>query len=265
VASGATRAEGAPVTVPAKPAEPEPPKVNVPLAQSENQRARLLVDLERKFVVDPARMPPAAAADFRRRLFLSPQVCQKWRVGYLPRDVGGEDRSGGTMRGKIVYPYLSETGELLTWFGRDPEYEDKHRKWEAAGKVELDPEKFHFVKGFHLGIELFGQHALQSPDVPQKRAGLGLIVVEGPNDVIRLDTLGVPAVALCSNAITREQAAKAAQLAPRRILRSGGACPLSSKGIPPPSLARSSERRRGVVLGGPSAAGGRACAAGAFR
>ena len=35
----------------------------------------------------------------------------------------------------------------------------------------------------------------------------------GPNDVIRLDTLGVPAVGLCSNRISREQAAKAAQLA----------------------------------------------------
>ena len=33
--------------------------------------------------------------------------------------------------------------------------------------------------------------------------------------MIRLDTLGVPVVALCSNAITREQAAKAAQLARR--------------------------------------------------
>jgi hypothetical protein len=31
--------------------------------------------------------------------------------------------------------------------------------------------------------------------------------------VIRLDTLGVPAVGLCSNTITREQAAKAAGLA----------------------------------------------------
>jgi hypothetical protein len=31
--------------------------------------------------------------------------------------------------------------------------------------------------------------------------------------VIRLDTLGVPAVALCSNTISREQAAKAARLA----------------------------------------------------
>ena len=114
-----------------------------------------------------------------------------------------------------MYSYFSENGELLTWFGRDPEYEQKRQKWEAGGKVEREPEKFHFVKGFHRGIELFGQHALQSPDVPSKLAGLGLGLVEGPNDVIRLDTLGVPAVALCSNAITREQAAKAAQLARR--------------------------------------------------
>ena len=119
------------------------------------------------------------------------------------------------MRGKIVYPYFSETGELLTWFGRDPEYEDKHRKWEVAGKVDPEPQKFHFVKGFHRGIELFGPHVFESPETPAKVAGLGLLLVEGPNDVIRLDTLGVPAVALCSNAITREQAVKAAQLTRR--------------------------------------------------
>ena len=29
------------------------------------------------------------------------------------------------MRGKIVYPMLVEDGEVLTWFGRDPEYEGK--------------------------------------------------------------------------------------------------------------------------------------------
>lgn len=45
------------------------------------------------------------------------------------------------------------------------------------------------------------------------------MLVEGPNDVIRLDTLGVPAVALCSNRISREQAVKAARLA--RELASG--------------------------------------------
>lgn len=104
-------------------------------------------------------------------------------------------------------------GELLTWFGRDPEFEEKHEKWVAAGKQGQEPEKFHFVKGFHRGMELFGKHALRSPDAAEKLQSLGLIVVEGPNDVIRLDTLGVPAVALCSNRISREQAAKAAKLA----------------------------------------------------
>src|SRR5205823_8084826 len=144
--------------------------------------------------------------------FLSPEVCRAWRLGYLPRDTG-DDKSGGTMRGKIVYPYLSETGEVLTWFGRDPEFEDKHKTWQASDRSEREPEKFHFIKGFHRGIELFGQDRLSEPEVGEKLRGLGLILVEGPNDVVRLDTLGVPAVALCSNTISREQASKAAELA----------------------------------------------------
>jgi hypothetical protein len=45
-----------------------------------------------------------------------------------------------------------------------------------------------------------------------KLKALGLLLVEGPNDAIRLATLGVPAMALCSNTITREQAVKAAAL-----------------------------------------------------
>ena len=83
----------------------------------------------------------------------------------------------------------------------------------AGGKVEKEPEKFHFVKGFRRGLELFGQHAVRSPEAAEKLKARGLVLVEGPNDVIRLDTLGVPAVGLCSNRISREQAAKTAQLA----------------------------------------------------
>jgi len=204
-----------PASVPAAAqAEPRPePKVNVPLKDSPNERARALTDLDRKFVVDIATMTPKASAYIRRRSFLTPEVCRQWRMGYLPRDTGGEDKSGGTMRGKIVYPYFSEAGDVLTRFGRDPEWEDKHQKWEAAGKAEAEPNKFHFVKGFHRGIELFGQHQLQAEGIQERLAGLGLVVVEGPNDVIRLSTLGVPAVGLCSNTITRDQAAKVARLA----------------------------------------------------
>lgn len=190
----------------------EKPKVNVPLARSENERARALTELDRKFVVDIAEMNPKAASYFRRRPFLSPEVCRRWRMGYLPRDAGG-DRSGGTMRGKIVYPMLSGEGEVLTWFGRDPAFEEKHDEWVAGGKQGREPEKFHFVKGFHRGLELFGQHRLGEEWVQEKLAALGLIVVEGPNDVIRLDNLGVAAVGLCSNTVTREQVGRISEIA----------------------------------------------------
>jgi len=78
-------------------------------------------------------------------------------------------------------------------------------------RYDLEDRTFEFARRVRAFIKL----VLQSPDVPSKLAGLGLVLVEGPNDVIRLDTLGVPAVALCSNAITREQVDKAAQLALR--------------------------------------------------
>jgi len=198
---------------PAVAASSPPPKRNVPLAASDNERARGLIDLDAKFITDPTMMPPAAASYFRRRPFLSPEVCKSWRVGYLPRDVGGEDKSGGTMRGKIVYGYKDDEGNVLTWFGRDPEFEEKRHRWEAAGRIDREPEKFHFVKGFHRGLELFGQNGrerLATSGYREKLKQLGLIVVEGPNDVIALDCLGIPAVGLCSNTITDEQADKLA-------------------------------------------------------
>jgi 5S rRNA maturation endonuclease (ribonuclease M5) len=203
---------------PQRPAQPvaalermAPPQRNVPLAESDNERARGLVNLDAKFVTDPALMPPAAASYFRRRPFLTPEVCKLWRVGYLPRDVGGDDKSGGTMRGKIVYAYKDEEANVLTWFGRDPDYEEKHRRWEASDRSEREPEKFHFVKGFHRGLELYGQNGaerLRRPEYREKLKQLGLIVVEGSNDVIALDSLDVPAVGLCSNTVTDEQAEK---------------------------------------------------------
>jgi 5S rRNA maturation endonuclease (ribonuclease M5) len=193
------------------PQRQKPPNRNVPLAESDNERARGLVHLNSKFIIDPAQMPPAAASYFRRRPFLLSEVCKQWRMGYLPRDVGGEDKSGGTMRGKIVYAYTDEEGNVLTWFGRDPDFEEKHRGWEATDRSEREPEKFHFVKGFHRGLELFGQNGrerLERPGYSEKLKELGLIVVEGPNDVIALDCLDVPAVGLCSNMVTDEQVEK---------------------------------------------------------
>jgi hypothetical protein len=196
-----------PAEQPAAPLAPVARRGNVPLATSGNERARALVKLDEKFVVDPAAMSPKAASYFRHRPFLIPEVCRKWRVGYLPRDAGG-DHVGGTMRGKIVYPFLSEDGEVLTWFGRDPEYDGKVHEWIGGGKQGKEPEKYHFVKGFERGLELFGQQHLREEETVEKLARSGLVVVQGPNDVIALDALGVPAVGLCATTITREQVEK---------------------------------------------------------
>ncbi|MDB5389430.1 MAG: primase [Planctomycetaceae bacterium] len=189
--------------------EKSEPTVNIPLRLSPNERARSLVSLDDKFLIEPGSMTPFASAYFRKRPFLTPDLCCKWRMGYLPRDAGS-DRTGGTMRGMIVYPLLSERGDILTWFGRDPQHEHKKLEWERGDKLGREPEKFHFVKGFHRGLELFGQQAsrLSEPGYREKLHDLSVIIVEGPNDVIALDSLGIPAVGLMSNIITDDQVMK---------------------------------------------------------
>lgn len=192
----------------AKPAEPE--KVNVPLEDNPNERVRAVVNLYEKLVVDPTLMSPPAASYFRRRPFLSEEILKKWKVGYLPFDTGG-DSAGGTMRGRIIYPVHDERGRILTYFSRDPLYEEKHAAWKVTDRSEREPEKVHFVRGYHRGLELFGQHRLAESETREAVQALRhLLIVEGPNDVIRLDTLGVPSFAICSNRITTEQADKLA-------------------------------------------------------
>ncbi len=202
------------VDVPApSPKQPEvKPVINVPLAKSDNERARALVNLDEKFVHDVAAMPPKVFYFFRTRPYLTAEVCKSFLMGYLPRDAG-EDKSGGTMRGRIVYPFFSESGELLTWFGLDPDFVEKHAEWEKSDRSEKEPTKYHFVKGFHYGIELWGQHLLGDPAAREKLHQFGLPLVPEPHDAIRLHQQGLPAVALIQHAITREQAAKTAKLA----------------------------------------------------
>lgn len=213
MAMGRTTEESAlPASPGTPPTLPPEPVRNIPLKDSPNERARILTELDSKFVADPKEMPPKVSAYFRRRPFLSLEVSRSWRIGYLPRDTG-EDKSGGTLRGQIVYPYLNEAGDVLCWFGRDPLYEEKQQAWLAGGKQAKEPEKFHFVKGFKRGLELWGQERLKDEAHHVIMKQLGLIVVEGPNDVIRLATLGMPSVAVCSNIVTESQAEKLAQYA----------------------------------------------------
>ena len=99
---------------------------------------------------------------------------------------------------------------MLTWFGRDPEYEGKHHEWIVGGKQGNEPEKYHFVSGFQRGLELFGQHRLRDEEFRRRARERGLMIVPGPNDVIALEAIGAPAVGLCATAVTAEQAEKLA-------------------------------------------------------
>jgi 5S rRNA maturation endonuclease (ribonuclease M5) len=115
---------------------------------------------------------------------------------------------------QILYPILSEAGRLLAWVSRDPHFEAKEQEFNSKPAEqrtkEKKPAKHRFPVDFHRGLELFGQHAsrLGEPGYREKIGRFGLIVTEGFNDVLALDAIGVPAVAIMSNRITEEQIAK---------------------------------------------------------
>lgn len=105
---------------PMTPAVAAAPARNIPLAQSENEKAHELVTLDEKFWRDVAHMPPSAASYVRHHPCLSIATMEKWRVGVLPQD-GGSDKRGWSLRGQVLYPILSEDGKLLAWAARDPQ------------------------------------------------------------------------------------------------------------------------------------------------
>jgi 5S rRNA maturation endonuclease (ribonuclease M5) len=204
----ASRATPAPAAPPAK-----SPSRNLPLADSDNPKTRELTTLDERFLRDVTAMPPAAANYIRRHPCLSPAAMQKWRVGVLPQE-NGSDKRGWSLRGQLLYPVLAEDGQLLAWVARDPQFESKEQAFLALPPEqrakETKPAKHRFPVGFQRGLELFGQHAarLKEPGYREAIARHGIIVVEGFNDVIALDSLDIPAVAILSNKITDEQATK---------------------------------------------------------
>ena len=201
-----------------KPAEsadsppPEPPR-NIALIDHPESKVCELHNIDEKFLVDVAAMNPAGSAYTRRHPSLAPESLRKWRAGYLPND-GGGDKRGWSLRGNIIYPVLSEDGKVLAWVGRDSHYEEKEREFARLAPAEREgqeaPAKHRFPKGFQRGLELFGQQAirLQEPGYREFIAEHGILLVEGFNDVIGLDNLGVPAVGVMSNRITETQVEK---------------------------------------------------------
>ena len=71
--------------------------------------------------------------------------------------------------------------------------------------------KFPQQEYFQRGLELYGQQSNRfklHPEYRQFIRDYGIILVEGFNDVLALDHWGIPAVGICSNRITEQQAAK---------------------------------------------------------
>ena len=196
-------------------AEPVEPKRNIPLVEAAKPETRGLVEppLWEKLVREVGWMSPQASAYVRRHPCLSAEAMEKWHVGVMPAD-GGGDKRGWSLRNHVVYTFQSEENQVIGFVGRDPKYDEKLREFEATPPDERDanrrPMKHKFPKGFCRGVELFGQERgrLEEPGFREAIAKYGVIVVEGFNDVIRLDTLGIPALAICSNQITDEQVTK---------------------------------------------------------
>lgn len=199
---------------------PVPPARNIPLSEHENEKARELATLDEKFITDVANMPPAAASYVRRHPCLSPEMMEKWGIGALPHD-GGKDKRAWSLRGQVLYPVLGEDGQLLAWVARDPQFEKKEQAFSELPPEqrtkEKKPAKHRFPTDFHRGLELFGQQAsrLQEPGYRDLIARCGIIVVEGFNDVIGLDALGIPSVGIMSNKVTEGQVTKIERFAQR--------------------------------------------------
>lgn len=208
-----------PLSAPAAKATTEAePKQNLPLIADERSRVLMEPPIWEKLVTDVSAMSPEASAYVRRHTCLSSAAMKKWQVGYLPKD-GGGDKRGWSLRDHLIYAFRNEDGEVIAFVGRDPKHEQKLQAFEATPAAERDaskrPTKHRFPKGFHRGIELFGQKRRRLEEVRYREAihRVGLVIVEGFNDVIGLDALNIAAVAICSNHMSDEQAAKIIRLA----------------------------------------------------
>ena len=180
------------------------PKRNTPLLS--NPKTAPLANLYEELIAEPGEMTPSAAKYFRQReTWLTPEVCRKWGVGYIPKN-------GRSMfKNWIVYTHRNERGEVISYSGRNAAYDEQYEKWSRTGRQpDKKPIKHKYVKGYGRGLELYGQMASRLDEAPLREslALRGLGIVEGMNDVIRLDCLNVAAVGLCSNRATEQQIAK---------------------------------------------------------
>ena len=120
------------------------------------------------------------------------------------------DAKVGIIKKLLVYTLRNERSEKIGYVGRDLAFEDKFRKWENSDRTGKAPIKAKFPPGFARGSFLYGAEVsrLSNERTQQQLKDTGILVVEGMNDVIALDSHGITAIALCSNRIAEGQIEK---------------------------------------------------------
>ncbi|QDT64083.1 toprim domain-containing protein [Calycomorphotria hydatis] len=185
--------------------------INTPLIRHDKEAARALANLHEELIVDVAEMSPQAAAYVRSRPWMTPELLRKWGVGWIP----GNGRSL-FRKNYLVYTHRNERGEVVSYSGRDLQFEEKRTTWLRHGQEgDKKPNKHRYVSGYHRGLELYGGEAsrLQEDYVRPSLQKYGVVVVEGMNEVLRMETLRVAAVGLGSNKATEAQIEKLTRFA----------------------------------------------------
>ncbi len=202
-------------------------------AQRQKERERLyeLLDRATKFYertladADEAR----AAREYLHGRGFSPEVLTKFRVGYSPKawdklfvpalqqgfteqeliDTGLVQRNDrgqiyDRFRGRIMFPLMDKKG-IVRGFG-------------ARGMRDSDKPKYLNSNDgpvYHKGSQIFGVNFARRPAAAKKR----VVAVEGYADVLALHDAGFEeAVAVMGTAMTEQQAAELARMAPRVYL-----------------------------------------------
>ena len=198
--------------VPPKDAPPNPTeslkkperKINIPLAKNPDPRIAALEHLSDEFVYDVTAMNARATTYLAKRAYMTSDIMKQWGVGQLA------SHSRSMLRGRLVYTLRNERSEKIGYVGRDLAFEDKLRKWENSDRTGKAPIKAKFPPGFARGSFLYGAEVsrLANDRTQEQLKDTGILIVEGMNDVIALDSHGITAVALCSNRIAECQIEK---------------------------------------------------------
>ena len=195
-----------PTPEPSPPPKPEIPerKVNLPLARNPDERIARLEHLSDELIRDPAEMSGRAQSYLASRPYMTTEAMEKWDVGCL------RSNSKSMLRSKFVYALRNERSEKIGYVGRDLAFNDKLAKWENSDRTGKAPIKAKFPPGFARGSFLYGAEVsrLETEEARSQLKDIGVLVVEGMNDCIALDQLGILSVALCSNRIAEGQMEK---------------------------------------------------------